>query len=85
MMSNMMDEGTKTKNALQISEELEMLGAQLSTNAGMDMSTVYLSSLKSNLDKSLDLFADIILNPSFPDKELDRLKKERIAQIKREN
>jgi len=84
MMSNMMDEGTKTRNALQISEELEMLGAQLSTNSGMDMSSVYLSSLKSNLDKSLELFADVTLNPSFPDKELDRLKKERIAQIKRE-
>ena len=84
LMSNMMDEGTKTRNALQISEELEMLGAQLSTNSGMDVSSVYLSSLKSNLDKSLDLFADVILNPSFPEKELDRLKKERIAQIKRE-
>jgi zinc protease len=84
LMSNMMDEGTKTRNALQISEELEMLGAQLSTNSGIDISAVYLSSLKSNLDKSLELFADVILNPSFPDKELDRLKKERIAQIKRE-
>ena len=84
MMSNMMDEGTKTRNSLQINEELEMLGAQLSTNSGMDVSSVYLSSLKSNLDKSLDLFADVTLNPSFPDKELDRLKKERIAQIKRE-
>ncbi len=84
LTSNMMDEGTKSKNALQISEQLDMLGAQLSTSSGLDASSVYLSSLKTNLDKSLDLFADVILNPSFPENELERLKSERLAQIKRE-
>ena len=81
---NMIDEGTKTKNSLEINEELLMLGANLGTGAGLDMSSVTLSSLKTNLDKSLELFADVILNPSFPEKEIDRLKKERFAQIKRE-
>ena len=81
---NMIDEGTKTKNSLEINEELLMLGANLGTGAGLDMSCVTLSSLKTNLDKSLELFAEVILNPSFPEKEIDRLKKERFAQIKRE-
>lgn len=81
---NLLDEGTKTKDALQINEELLLLGANLGTGAGLDMSNVSLSSLKSNLDKSLELYADVILNPAFPDKEIDRLRKERIAQIKRE-
>lgn len=84
MTSAMMDEGTKTRDALQISEELANLGAQLYTNSGMDMSNVYLSALKSNLDKSLNLFAEVALNPSFPQKELERLIQERVASIKRE-
>jgi len=84
MAAAMMDEGTKSRDALQISEELSNLGAQLYTSSTMDMSNVYLSALKSNLDKSLGLFADVTLNPSFPQKELDRLIQERIAAIQRE-
>ncbi|HZW38386.1 MAG TPA: pitrilysin family protein [Ignavibacteriaceae bacterium] len=84
LMSNLMDEGTETKDALELSEELQLLGANLSTYAGLDYSNVYLSALKSNLDKSLELFADVTLNPSFPQKEIDRLIKERVAGIQRE-
>lgn len=84
MATAMMDEGTKKRDALQISEELSNLGAQLYTSSSMDMSNVYLSALKSNLDKSLELFTDVTLNPSFPQKELDRLIQERVAAIQRE-
>ena len=60
------------------------LGARLSSNSSVDNSTVNLSTLNSNMDKSLELFADVILHPSFPEKELARLKKERIAAIEQE-
>ncbi|MGB2869878.1 MAG: insulinase family protein, partial [Bacteroidota bacterium] len=81
---NMMDEGTKTRNALQISEELAQLGANLNTGSNLDMSSVSLSALKSNLDASLNIFADVVLNPSFPDDDFKRLQKQTIAQIQRE-
>ncbi|MFH1197389.1 MAG: pitrilysin family protein [bacterium] len=81
---SMMDEGTKKRDALQISEELAMLGSYVGTGANLDMSSVSLSALKANLDASLDIFADVILNPSFPDNELERLRKERYVQIQRE-
>jgi zinc protease len=84
MALDMMDEGTKTRNALQISEELALLGAELSTGSNLDMSSVSLSALKDNLDKSLDLYADVILNPSFPPEELERLRKQRLARIQQE-
>ncbi len=84
LTSDMMDEGTKSMDALQISDELLKLGAHLSSGSGVDNSTVYLSTLKSNMDKSLELFADVILNPSFPENNLERLKKERIAAIEQE-
>ena len=80
----MLDEGTSSRNALQISDELERLGAELGAGSNLDMSSVGMSALKKNLDRSLDLYADVILNPSFPSKEFDRLKKQQLAGIQRE-
>jgi zinc protease len=81
---NMIDEGTKSRNALQISEELQRLGATLMTNSNLDMSRIFMSSLKNKLELSLALYADVILNPAFPQQDLDRLKKQIIAGIQRE-
>ena len=81
---NMMDEGTKTRTALQISDALQRLGAQLGTGSNVDMSNVFLSTLKENMDSSLAVFADVVLNPSFPQSDFDRLIKLQLAQIQRE-
>ena len=81
---DMLDEGTKTRNAMAISEELALLGANLGTGSGLDMSSVSLSALKSNLDASLNIFADVILNPSFPKEDFGRLQKQTVAAIQRE-
>jgi len=81
---NMLDEGTTSLNALQISDTLSMLGANLSTGSGLDMSSVSLSALKENLDPSLDLFAEVILHPSFPAADFQRLQRQRLAGIQRE-
>jgi len=81
---DMLDEGTKTRNALQISEQLQMLGSSLGTDAELDVCTISLNTLKEKLDSSLDLFADVVLNPSFPEKEFARLQKETLARIRQE-
>ena len=81
---NMLDEGTKTRSALQISDALQRLGAQLGTGSNVDMSNVFMSTLKEKMDSSLTLFADVILNPSFPQQDFDRLMKLQLAQIQRE-
>ncbi|MDF0707063.1 M16 family metallopeptidase [Flagellimonas okinawensis] len=81
---NLMDEGTKDKNSLEINEQLQLLGASLSTFSSQDESNVYMSTLKPSLDASLDLFMDVLLNPVFPEKEFERLQKEQINNIKRE-
>ena len=81
---NMLDEGTTTRSALEISDELELLGAQLSSGSDLDNSIVRLSALKWNLGPSLDLFADVVLNPAFPEADFERLKAQQIAQIQRE-
>jgi zinc protease len=81
---DMLDEGTQTRSSLQISEQLALLGANLGSGSNLDMSTVSLSALKSNLDASLDILADVILNPSFPEADFARLQKLQIARIQRE-
>lgn len=81
---DMLDEGTAGRTALDISEELARLGAQLGTGSDLDMSIVSLSALRENLAPSLDLLADVTLNPSFPENELERLKTQQLAAIQRE-
>ncbi|MFA3782153.1 M16 family metallopeptidase [Melioribacteraceae bacterium 4301-Me] len=81
---NMLDEGTKTRDALQLSDELQALGATLNTGSNLDNSFINMTVLKANLDQSLNLFADVVLNPSFPQKEFDRIVKESIVAIQRE-
>jgi zinc protease len=84
MTTALLDGGTKTRTALQISDQLELLGAQLRANSNLDLTTVRVSALKSKLDPSLDLFADVILNPLFPESDFKRQQKLQLAQIQRE-
>ena len=80
----MLEEGTPSRDSLKIGEELESLSANFNAGASLDWSLVSLNTLKSTMEKSLDIYADLILHPAFPQKEFERIQKERIAGIKRE-
>jgi zinc protease len=80
----MLEEGTPTRDSLKIGEELESLSAEFSAGANLDFATVDLDALKANIDKSLEIYADLILHPAFPEKEFIRLQKDRLAAIQRE-
>ncbi len=80
----MVDEGTARRTALQISEELYLLGATLTAGSDLDSSSVSLSTLTSTLDPALDLYADVILNPVFPEADFQRLQKQLLASIQQE-
>ena len=80
----MLDEGTGRRDALEISSELALQGATLSSRASLDESTITMSALTDNIEGSLALFADVILNPTFPETELPRVKSEHIAAIRQE-
>ncbi len=81
---DMLDEGTTRRTALQISDELDSLGANVSASSDLDSSTVRLSTLTATLDPALDIYADVILNPAFPESDFKRMQKQRIAGIQRE-
>lgn len=80
----MIDEGTSHRTALQISEDLGLLGANLRAGSDLDSSSVDLSTLTSTLDQALDIYADVILNPAFPEMDFRRLQKQLLAGIQRE-
>ena len=84
LVSKLLDQGTKTRTSLQIGEQLAQLGASLNVGATMDSMVARFSALKANLDASLDIFADVALNPSFPQADFLREQKQQLAAIERE-
>ncbi len=81
---SMLDEGSKNRNALEISKLEQSLGAEIGTGSSLDESFVSLSALVPRLDESLDLWADIILNPAFPQADFERLKQQQMVSIQQE-
>lgn len=82
--ASLLREGTKTRNSRQIAEQTDSLGASLSANSGLSalISSVSSSGLTENFDKIMELFADVVLNPSFPADELNKLKTRAISQLR---
>jgi zinc protease len=71
MMSSLLTEGTAKRNSRQIAEEVERFGTTLAVGSSSDFTTVAASSLSVYSEEILDLMADVTLNPSFPQNEVD--------------
>jgi predicted Zn-dependent peptidase len=82
--SAMLDEGSGKLDALAFKARAEELGAQLGAGASVDEWTADLSALKDKLDPSLALYADMIRHPTFAPPDIERTKKQRLAQIAQE-
>ncbi|HLJ89641.1 MAG TPA: pitrilysin family protein [Candidatus Angelobacter sp.] len=80
----MLEEGTPSRDSLKVAEELESLSANFSAGASLDWSTIWLDTLKVNMDRALNIYGDLILRPTFPEKDFERLKKARLAGIENE-
>ena len=77
----MLDEGAGERSALEIADGLDFLGAQLSAGSSYDASAVQLGVPVARLEAALPIFADVALRPTFPDVEIDRLKRERLTAL----
>jgi zinc protease len=84
LMLALLEEGTTSRNSLQIAEESERLGVNISTGASTDRTAVTMSALTPNLGGSLDLLADIVRNPAFAPAEVERLRAQQLAGIAQE-
>src|SRR4051794_16475542 len=81
LTGDMLDEGAGQRNALQIADAIDFLGADLSTAGSVDASFVDLHVPVSRLGDALPIMADVIMQPSFPEEELKRLRDERLAAL----
>ena len=81
MMIDLLDEGTTTRDANQLAEEEERLGASVSVNASMDRTSADLSSVSANLASSLTLLSDVVRNPAFAQSEVERIRAARLAGL----
>lgn len=79
--AQMLEEGTATRSAPQIADEIAQLGAFLDTGTGADASMVSLLSLRANFAPALDIMADIVLRPAFPNAEVERQRADRIGEL----
>lgn len=78
----MLTKGTVRRSALQIADEIDFVGGSLNSGSSWDANTASVTVLSKFLPVGLDLLSDIILNPTFPQEELDRVKLQRLASIK---
>ena len=81
LMLEMLDEGTTSRNATQIAEEQERLGASIGAGGSIDASTITLSALTANLAPSLALMADVVRNPALADDEVARVRDQQLAEL----
>ena len=77
----MLSEGTAAMDGETLALRFERLGASVSANADWDVATAGLTVTRENLVPALALFADMVGSPSFPARELERLKAERMAEL----
>ncbi|HEX8363107.1 MAG TPA: pitrilysin family protein [Longimicrobium sp.] len=81
LTAEMLDEGTATRSALQIADELELLGAELSTSGGYDIASVTLNTLSRNVRPALGILADVVARPAFAAAELERVRGQRLTGL----
>jgi zinc protease len=79
--AQMLEEGTATRSAPRIADEIAQLGAFLGTGSSTDSSTVSLLSLRSTFAQALDVLADVVLHPAFPTAEIERQRAARIGAL----
>ncbi len=82
--ASLLTQGTTKRTASQISREIDFIGGSLSTSGGEDGASVGLRVLKKDIRTGLDLLSDVLLNPVFDQKEIDRKVKETLAEIQRQ-
>ncbi|HVX65677.1 MAG TPA: pitrilysin family protein, partial [Bryobacteraceae bacterium] len=77
--------GTATRPGDQLDQELDRLGAHVETGIGQDSGRASVSVLKEDFDKGLDILADLLQHPAFPQDKIDLAKIAQRDQIARRN
>jgi zinc protease len=77
----LIDEGTRARSSLEISNQLAAIGARLRTDSDVDSSNLNLLTLSKHLDRALEIYSDVVTNPSFPESDLELQRKSRLGAL----
>jgi zinc protease len=83
-VAELLDKGTVKRTAPQIAQELGQMGADFSASASQDFTSISASGLAPQAEELLKNFTEIVMQPAFSDTEIDRLRKQTVAEIGRE-
>ncbi|MGD2070230.1 MAG: pitrilysin family protein [Gemmatimonadota bacterium] len=79
--AQLLNKGTESRTALEIADAIDFMGASLSANAGPETSNVSLGVLTPDMERGLDLMADVVVNPTFPGDELELLRTQTLTAL----
>lgn len=81
--AQLLNKGTKSKTGRQIAEEIERMGATLQVHAsyGSESTSLQLTALRDTFDRALRATADVLVNPTFPEDEIARLRERELASL----
>lgn len=82
--ASLLTQGTTKRTASQINREIDFIGGSLSASGGSDFASASLHVLAKDIRTGLDMFSDVLMNPVFDQKEIDRKVKETLAEIRRQ-
>jgi len=77
--------GTTTTPAEKLNDELEFMGSSIESSIGDDAGTLYMSTLTRNLDRTLQLFAQVLMAPAFREDKVELARRMSIESLRRQN
>jgi zinc protease len=84
LVASLLDEGTTTRSAKQIAEQIEFVGGTLAAHTTEDFTTVTTRVLRKDADLGFELLADVLQHPAFPEADLERVRGQLLGEIESE-
>ena len=83
MVASMLPEGTRQRSSRDIADEMEFLGSHLIADASREITIVNFEALAMHAETALEIAADVVRSPTFPDHELERVRNEELTDLRR--
>jgi zinc protease len=81
LATTLLDQGTTTRSAEQIADQIDTIGAALGTGSGSDLTFVNAIAMKDSFGVVMDILGDVVRNPAFAPEEIDRQKQQLVSSL----
>ncbi|MCS6897657.1 MAG: insulinase family protein, partial [Nitrospira sp.] len=85
LTASLLDEGTTTRSSKQLAEQIDFVGGSLEIDTGEDFTTASMRVLKKDVELGFTILSDILLHPTFPQREFERARAQILGEIASEN